>query len=267
LVKAGPAAIVVPGVLRTASFIVLAPLIGLILGVTLMVGAMWLLQKAHPGPVNRWARHLQLFTCAAYSFGHGMNDAQKTMGVIAVLLVIMRNQVPELANAPAWIMPSDDMKHIPWWIVLSAHGAIALGTMSGGWRIVKTMGTRITQLQPIGGVCAELAGAITLIFSGQLGIPVSTTHTITGAIVGVGAARRFSAVRWGVAGVIIWAWVITIPAAATVAALTYGVVGVLWPHLPQAAQWILCALVAGGLIYSFVQWLAGTRSGHRPAHA
>jgi PiT family inorganic phosphate transporter len=150
-----------------------------------------------------------------------MNDAQKTMGIIAVLLVSMRSQVPELQHAPAWLMPAADLERIPWWIILSAHAAIALGTLSGGWRIVHTMGQRVTRLQPVGGFAAETSGAITLFLASKLGIPVSTTHTITGAIVGVGATRRLSAVRWGVAGRIVWAWVLTIPCAAAIAAITF----------------------------------------------
>jgi len=188
--------------------------------IVLMTLALWLLKDATPGPVNRWSRRLQLLSSGAYSLGHGMNDAQKTMGIIAVLLVSVAAR-PEMAGVPAWVMPPHDLKHIPWWIILSAHAAIALGTISGGWRIVKTMGMRITDLRPIGGFCAETGGAATLFLASSLGIPVSTTHTITGAIVGVGATRRFSAVRWGVAVEIVWAWVLTIPCAALLGALLY----------------------------------------------
>src|SRR3569833_1368395 len=184
----------------------------------------------------RWSRRLQLVSSAAYSLGHGMNDAQKTMGIIAVLLVSMADRVPELAHAPAWIMPPHNLEHIPWAIILSAHLAIALGTMSGGWKIVRTMGMRITALDSVGGVCAETAGAITLIGLAFHGIPVSTTHTITGAIVGVGASRRLSAVRWGIAAHIIWAWVLTIPAAAGMSALTYAFIHYIWPVMPLALQ-------------------------------
>jgi inorganic phosphate transporter, PiT family len=159
LVKVGMSGIVAEGLLKTLRFIILAPLLGMILGITLMTVATWLLHNANPGPANRWSRRLQLVSSAFYSLGHGLNDAQKTMGVIAVLLVSMRAQVPELASAPAWLMPPADLEHIPWWIILSAHAAISLGTLSGGWRIVKTMGMRITELQPLGGVCAETAGA------------------------------------------------------------------------------------------------------------
>jgi PiT family inorganic phosphate transporter len=253
-------------VVRTASFIVLSPLLGMTLGIVLMTVALWTLRNASPGPVNSWSRKLQLLSSGFYSLGHGMNDAQKTMGIIAVLLVSMRDQVPELRNAPAWIMPSSNLEHLPWWIILSAHAAIAAGTLSGGWRIVKTMGMRITELQPIGGVCAETAGALTLIGTALAGIPVSTTHTITGAIVGVGASRRLSAVRWGVASRIVWAWIITIPAAATMAAVVYAIVGRVWPVLPPVGQSLLGLLVAGALLYAFMSWLRASRSG-KLAHA
>jgi PiT family inorganic phosphate transporter len=207
LVKAGTSAIIYEGVFKTMRFIVLAPLLGMILAVTLMTFSMWLLRRASPGPVNTWSRRLQLLSSAFYSLGHGLNDAQKTMGIIAVLLVSMRSQVPELQHAPGWFMPPANLHHIPMWIILSAHAAIALGTLSGGWRIVKTMGMRITELQPLGGVCAETAGAI----------------------VGVGATRRLSAVRWGVAGSIVWAWILTIPAAATMGAIAYFVCSLVLP--------------------------------------
>jgi inorganic phosphate transporter, PiT family len=266
LVKAGPGALVWDGLGKTIRFIVVAPFMGMVLGITLMTIAHWLLKNAHPGPVNWWSRRLQLVSSGFYSLGHGMNDAQKTMGIIAVLLVSMRASVPELQAAPAWLMPTDDLKHIPLWIILAAHAAIALGTLSGGWRIVKTMGMRITHLDPLGGVCAETAGAITLIFSSLLKVPVSTTHTITGAIVGVGASRRFSAVRWGVAGTIVWAWVITIPAAATISAVTYSIIHYVWPGLPWIGQVFLGMLVAISLSYSFLSWIRGVRS-HHPAHA
>jgi inorganic phosphate transporter, PiT family len=266
LMKAGPDALVAAGLGKTIQFIVIAPALGMVLGIILMTLAHWILRNAHPGPVNRWSRRLQLVSSGFYSLGHGMNDAQKTMGIIAVLLVSMRSSVPELQNAPAWFMPGDDLAHIPMWIILSAHAAIALGTLSGGWRIVKTMGMRITQLEPVGGVCAETAGAITLIFASLLKVPVSTTHTITGAIVGVGASRRFSAVRWGVAGTIVWAWIITIPAAATVSAITYAVIRYVWPALPWILQVVLGAAVAAGLAYAFFNWLRSARSS-QPAHA
>ncbi len=266
MVKAGPEAIVGPGLGRTAAFIIVAPLLGMTIGIALMTLSVALLRNVHPGPANRWSRRLQLLSSAFYSLGHGLNDAQKTMGIIAVLLVSMRSQVPELQTAPAWFMPPDDLEHIPWWIILSAHAAIALGTMSGGWRIVKTMGMRITELQPLGGVCAETAGAITLVLASRAGIPVSTTHTITGAIVGVGASRRLSAVRWGVAGTIVWAWILTIPAAAAMAALTYLLVTVVWPSLPLIGQALMGTVIAGLLLYSFFLWLRSTTTG-KPAHA
>jgi PiT family inorganic phosphate transporter len=258
LMKGGTDSIVAPGVIKTASFIVLSPMLGMLLGVTFMTLALWLLRNNRPQPVNTWARRLQLVSSGFYSLGHGMNDAQKTMGIIAVLLVSMRDQVPELRTAPAWIMPPEHLEHLPWWIILSAHAAIALGTMSGGWRIVKTMGMRITELQPIGGVCAETAGAVTLVGTALAGIPVSTTHTITGSIVGVGASRRLSAVRWGIAGTIVWAWFLTIPAAALMAAATYVGVAWIWPALPGPAQVAAGLLVAGLLGYAFLAWLRST---------
>lgn len=267
LVKAGTGAVVADGLWKTTRFIVFSPLIGMLLALVLMTAALWLLRNAHPGPVMRWSRRLQLVSSAAYSLGHGMNDAQKTMGIIAVLLVSMAPQVPELQHAPAWVMPPHDLKHIPWWIILSAHAAIALGTMSGGWRIVKTMGMRITALDPVGGVCAETAGAITLIALALRGIPVSTTHTITGAIVGVGASRRLSAVRWGVAAHIVWAWVLTIPAAASLSAVTYALIRHVWILLPGPAQNVLGVLLVLLLGYAFLVWLRGTRSGGKLAHA
>lgn len=266
IVKAGTDSVVASGLIRTASFIVLSPLLGMTLGIILMTFSLWLLQWAHPGPVNRWSRRLQLVSSGAYSLGHGMNDAQKTMGIIAVLLVSMRPQVPELQNAPAWLMPPSDLSHIPWVIIIAAHAAIALGTLSGGWRIVKTMGMRITELQPIGGVCAETAGALTLVGTALAGIPVSTTHTITGAIVGVGASRRLSAVRWGVAGTILWAWVLTIPAAATISAATYTLAAIVWPRLPSFGQFVLGAAILGLLGYAFIGWVRSTRAG-KFAHA
>jgi inorganic phosphate transporter, PiT family len=208
--KAGFAAIIPSGWTKTLIFIVLAPLIGLVLGFTLMVCLMWIFQRSSPGKVDRWFRRLQLVSAAAYSLGHGGNDAQKTMGIIAGALF-----------AGGYIQEF----RIDIWVVLIAHAAIALGTLSGGWRIIHTMGSRITKLMPVGGFAAETAGAISLFTATHLGVPVSTTHTITGAIIGVGSIRRLSAVRWGVAGRIVWAWILTIPAAAVVAAITYWIVG------------------------------------------
>lgn len=290
LVKAGPGSIVVPGLTKTAMFIVLSPTIGMLLALLISAAVTWAIHAAHqravgpncrprpglvsraalafsaPGNVRRWSRFAQLCSAGFYSYGHGMNDAQKTMGIIAVLLVSMKSSVPELQTAPAWLMPPDSLDHVPWVIVLSAHAAIALGTLSGGWKIVRTMGTRITELDPLRGVCAETAGAMTLVGASMFGIPVSTTHTITGAIVGVGASRRVSAVRWGVAGTIMWAWVLTIPAAATLSALTYILSARLWPILPGLVQWVLAAALIGALGYAGLSWLRTTRSG-QPVHA
>jgi PiT family inorganic phosphate transporter len=207
LAKAGPEVLVLSGLQRTALFIVLSPAIGMLLGLMLMLLVTWLAHRGPPPTLNLLFRRLQLISSAAYSFGHGTNDAQKTMGIIAVLLFSSGYLGTEF--------------HVPTWVVLAAHAAIALGTLSGGWRIVRTMGTRITHLQPVGGFAAETAAAVTLFGASSVGIPVSTTHTISGSIIGVGALRRLSAVRWGVAGRMIWAWVLTIPAAALVAASTY----------------------------------------------
>ncbi len=204
---------------RTAVFILYSPMIGLLLGFTLVIVVMWLVHRSRKRRrVNRTFRSLQLVSAAAFSLGHGANDAQKTMGIIAILLIGAKKLDPN-------VLESSD--GLPLWIVLGCHGAIALGTMFGGWRIVRTMGTKLTRLQPMGGVCAESAAAATLFFASYQGIPVSTTHTITGAIVGVGSAERMSAVRWNVARRVMWAWVLTIPGSAGVAALTYGVVALL----------------------------------------
>jgi PiT family inorganic phosphate transporter len=211
--KAGWAAIIAAGWTKTLVFIVLAPLIGMTLGFLLMVGILWAFSGVAPGRVDHWFRRLQLFSAAAYSLGHGGNDAQKTMGIIAGALV-----------AGGYLDLIDGQLPIPFWVIMAAHGAIALGTLSGGWRIIHTMGSRITKLQPVGGFAAETAGAISLFSATHLGVPVSTTHTITGAIIGVGSIRRLSAVRWGVAGRIVWAWILTIPASALIAAVTYWMV-------------------------------------------
>lgn len=193
-----------------AIFIVLSPLIGMILGFVNMVAIMWIFRRATPRKIDAWFRRLQLVSAAAYSWGHGTNDAQKTMGVISIVLVAANhfNKV-------------GDKLPVPMWVKLACATAIALGTMSGGWRIVKTMGLGITKLKPVGGFCAETAGAATIIGASLFGIPVSTTHTITGAIVGVGATHRLSAVKWGVAGRIVWAWVLTMPMSALMAGLVY----------------------------------------------
>ncbi len=211
VVKAGMGSLVVAGLAKTALFIVLAPIIGMTLGFGLMVGVMWTFHAASPSRVDRLFRRLQLLSAALYSLGHGTNDAQKTMGIIAGLLFATGRLGPEF--------------YVPFWIVLAAHAAMGLGTLAGGWRIVKTMGMGITRLKPVGGFCAETAGALTLIGTAVGGIPVSTTHTITGAIVGVGATTRLSAVRWGIAGRIVWAWILTIPAAALIAGVSSALLG------------------------------------------
>jgi PiT family inorganic phosphate transporter len=213
VMKAGWGAIIASGWTKTLIFIVLAPLIGMSLGFLLMVAILWTFSRTSPGRVDHWFRRLQLVSAAAYSLGHGGNDAQKTMGIIAGALV-----------AGGFLDLVDGQLSIPFWVIMAAHAAIALGTLSGGWRIIHTMGSRITKLQPVGGFAAETAGAISLFTATYLGVPVSTTHTITGAIIGVGSIKRLSAVRWGVAGRIVWAWVLTIPAAALISAVTYWVV-------------------------------------------
>ncbi|HEX9260251.1 MAG TPA: inorganic phosphate transporter [Acidimicrobiales bacterium] len=212
--KAGFDAVIFEGLRKIGVFIVYSPLIGLALAFTLFVLVSWIVyRRRSPRRVNRTFRSLQLVSAAAFSLGHGANDAQKTMGIILALM-IATGRVGEQADVPLWV-------------VLSAHAAIAAGTLFGGWRIVHTMGTKLTHLQPMGGVCAESAAASVLFFVSAKGIPVSTTHTITGAIVGVGSARRLSAVRWGVARRVLWAWIFTIPGAAVVAALTYWLVAAL----------------------------------------
>jgi inorganic phosphate transporter, PiT family len=216
--KAGFAAIIAKGWIKTLVFIVVAPLMGLALALLLTVALSWALRRSLPRKVDRTFRVLQLFSAAAYSLGHGTNDAQKTMGIIVGLLVAAQ---AAFVSFPVRALHLTTTSVIPWWVIISAHAAIALGTMAGGWRIVRTMGQRITKLKPFGGFCAETSGAITLFIASHFGIPVSTTHTITGAIAGVGASQRLSAVRWGVAGRILWAWLLTIPAAAFVAALSY----------------------------------------------
>jgi PiT family inorganic phosphate transporter len=206
IAKAGWKAVLVSGWTKTLVFIVLAPLLGMFLGLLISIISMWIFRNFSPSRVDRWFRKLQLLSAAAYSLGHGTNDAQKTMGIIAGVLL-----------TAGYI----DKFFIPVWVVLAAHAAIGLGTLSGGWRIVHTMGSKITKLQPFGGFAAETAGAITLFTASSLGVPVSTTHTITGAIIGVGSVRRVSAVRWGVASQIVWAWILTIPASALIASVAY----------------------------------------------
>jgi PiT family inorganic phosphate transporter len=206
IAKAGFGAILLDGWTKTLIFIVLAPLMGMLVAFFLMVAVTWIFRRWHPFKLDQVFRRAQLVSAGLYSLGHGGNDAQKTMGIITGLLV-----------SAGYLKTFD----VPFWVIISAHGAIALGTMFGGWRIVKTMGTKITKLQPMGGFCAETSGALTLFVATHLGIPVSTTHTITGAIIGVGATRRISAVKWGVAGTIVWAWILTIPLSAVVSALSY----------------------------------------------
>ena len=207
VVKAGFGALLADGLIKIGIFMIVAPLIGFGVGLVLMLITINLFQHATPGRVDKIFRRGQLISAAAYSLGHGTNDAQKTMGIIAVLLFTTGHLGPEF--------------YVPFWVVLAAHAALGLGTMSGGWRIVKTMGMRITKLRPVGGFCAETAGAITLIGTAIAGIPVSTTQTISGSIMGVGSLQRLSAVRWGVAGRILWAWILTIPASALIAAATW----------------------------------------------
>ena len=210
MAKAGAGSLIGAGVWKTVLFIFVSPLLGFLLGSLMMVLVSWVFRRATPSRVDRWFRRLQLVSAGAYSLGHGGNDAQKTIGIIWMLLI-----------ATGHTAAGD--KSPPGWVIISCYTAIALGTMFGGWRIVKTMGQKITKLRPVGGFCAETGGAITLFLATSLGIPVSTTHTITGAIVGVGAAKRASAVRWGVAANIVWAWIFTIPATAFVAAIAYWV--------------------------------------------
>lgn len=206
IAKAGIAAIIVSGWTKTVLFIFLSPALGIILGYGLMILINIICHRSTPGRVDRWFRKLQLVSAGLYSLAHGSNDAQKTMGIVTGLLVA-NQQISSF--------------EVPTWVILACHAAIAGGTLCGGWRIVKTMGQRITKLRPVGGFAAETAGAITIIGASLGGIPVSTTHTITGSIVGVGATKSVSAVRWGVAGSIVWAWILTIPASAALSALTY----------------------------------------------
>ncbi len=208
IAKAGSGALISAGILKTVAFIFVSPLLGFTLGSLMMVTVAWIFRSFRPSRVDKWFRRLQLISAGAYSLGHGGNDAQKTIGIIWMLL---------LATGYA----SAEDKSPPSWTIVSCYMAIGLGTMFGGWRIVKTMGQKITKLKPVCGCCAETGGAMTLFLATALGIPVSTTHTITGAIVGVGSTQRASAVRWGVAGGIVWAWILTIPASAFVAGIAY----------------------------------------------
>ena len=205
--KVGFGSLITAGITKTVAFIFISPFMGFVLGGLLLVIVSWIFRRAAPSRVDRWFRRLQLVSAAAYSLGHGGNDAQKTIGIIWVLLI-----------AAGTLGPKDT---VPYWVIVACYVAIALGTFFGGWRIVKTMGQRITKLKPVHGFCAETGGAIMLFTATGMGIPVSTTHTITGAIVGVGSTRKVSAVRWGVAGNIVWAWVFTIPASAFIAAVSW----------------------------------------------
>jgi PiT family inorganic phosphate transporter len=205
--KAGTSSLISTGLIKTISFIVLSPLLGFLFGSMMMLIVSWLFVRSTPQRVDKWFRRMQLISASMYSLGHGGNDAQKTMGIIWMLLIAAGVST---ASEP-----------LPWWVITACYAAIALGTLFGGWRIVKTMGQKITKLKPVGGFCAETGGAMTLFLATAMGIPVSTTHTITGAIVGVGSSRKMSAVRWGVAGNIVWAWIFTIPASALMAAIAW----------------------------------------------
>ena len=221
VMRSGWHVIIASGWYKTIIFIAVAPIMGLVLALIFMLSVFWLLRNKAPRRIDAWFRRLQLLSAAAYSLGHGGNDAQKTMGIVANALY------------GAGILSASDVAgnwgKYHWPIILAAHASIAFGTYIGGWRIVHTMGSRITKLKPVGGFCAETAGAITLFSTALAGIPVSTTHTITGAIVGVGATHRLSAVRWGVAAQIVWAWVLTIPASALVAATTFWLIRLIYP--------------------------------------
>jgi len=208
LAHAGAGPLMWPGILKTVVFIIVSPVLGFVLGSLLMVAVSWIVRRRSPLYVDNWFRRLQLVSAGLYSLGHGGNDAQKTIGIIWMLLIAAGYAAETDASPPLWT-------------IWSCYVAIALGTLFGGWRIVRTMGQRLTKLKPVHGFCAETGGAITLFIATGLGIPVSTTHTITGAIVGVGSTRRASAVRWGVAGNIVWAWIFTIPASGLIAALAY----------------------------------------------
>jgi PiT family inorganic phosphate transporter len=231
--KAGFSVLNAASLQKTILFIVLSPLFGMVLGFLLMLVNLWLFRRSTPARVDKLFRRLQLVSAAAFSLGHGGNDAQKTMGIISALLV----------GAGHLQLEANGDLPIPNWVVIAAYSAIALGTLSGGWRIVKTLGQRITALKPVGGFSAETAAAAALYLATFLGVPVSTTHTITGAIVGVGTTRRLSAVRWGVAGRIVWAWVLTIPAAAAVAAVTYAI---------TVSAFAVAALVLAAVIVALV---------------
>jgi len=208
--KVGTGSLMIPGIMKTAIFIIVSPTLGFLLGGLLMVAVSRLCFKSTPRRMDKWFRRLQLASSALYSLGHGANDAQKTMGIIWLLLIAAGVTGTTEARPPNWV-------------IISCYAAIAMGTLFGGWRIVKTMGQKITKLKPVGGFCAETGGAMTLFLASGFGIPVSTTHTITGSIIGVGSSQNGSAVRWGVAGSIVWAWVLTIPASGLMAALAWWV--------------------------------------------
>ena len=216
--KAGIDALILGGWVKPLLFILVAPLLGMALGLVLMVATAWTFRRATPRLVDKYFRRMQLASAAAYSLSHGTNDAQKTMGIIVGLLVSSQHLFREF---PVQAFHLTDATQIPTWVILSAHAAIAAGTAAGGWRIVKTMGSRLTKLKPVHGFCAETGGAISVFLASGMGIPVSTTHVITGAIVGVGSAQRISAVRWGLAGRIIWAWILTIPVSAGIGGIAY----------------------------------------------
>jgi PiT family inorganic phosphate transporter len=242
--KAGFSVLNAASLEKTVLFIAVSPLLGMALGFTLMLANLWLFRRATPARVDGLFRRLQLVSAAAFSLGHGGNDAQKTMGIISALLV----------GAGYLKLEANGDLPVPPWVVVAAYSAISLGTLVGGWRIVKTLGQRITALKPVGGFSAETAAAISLYLATFLGIPVSTTHTITGAIVGVGATRRLSAVRWGVAGRIVWAWVLTIPAAAAIAAVTYAI---------TVSPFALAALVLAAAAVVVAVVVAGRRPSRR----
>jgi inorganic phosphate transporter, PiT family len=218
IAKSGMGVLIASGWVKPLLFIVLSPLIGFALGMVMMVIVGWTFRRAHPRNIDIWFRRLQLASAAAYSLGHGTNDAQKTMGIVVGLLFSAQVAFQDF---PLRFLHVTSMDTIPIWVIAWAYAAIALGTLFGGWRIVRTMGQRVTKLRPYGGFCAETAGAASLFIASYFGIPVSTTHTITGAISGVGATERFSSVRWGLAGRIVWAWILTIPLSAVIAALSY----------------------------------------------
>lgn len=215
VVKAGVGSLIVSGISKVVVFIFLSPLIGLAVSFLLMIGVSWVFRGWSGRRVDRFFRIGQLVSSAAYSLGHGTNDAQKTMGIISVLLFSTK------ANVPVWMYDKSLGFHVPFWVIIAAYTAIGLGTLTGGWRVIRTMGVKLTHLKPVGGFCAETGGAMVLLGTAMSGIPVSTTHTIAGSIMGVGATRRMSAVRWGIAGKIVVAWILTIPTSAAVAALVY----------------------------------------------